>query len=162
MLKLSIQCTRFHSSCTGRSSENICSSSGGAQERDQIKLSLPPKLLEKLVWFRLFCCVKFSFSVTCLMPYYAETDWRRPLIVERTLQMTLICPRNEPGRTNKEGRGGMKTASHYAWMLCISFLSYLSFLGYHLFVKENSIMAHYLTLHHLECPTLATGIIHFQ
>jgi hypothetical protein len=34
MLKLSIQCTRFKSnypSCTGTSSENICSSSEGAQ-----------------------------------------------------------------------------------------------------------------------------------
>jgi hypothetical protein len=59
-------------------------------------------------------------------------------------------------------KGGNENSQPYAWMLCISFLSYLSFLGYHLFVKENSIMAHYLTLHHLECPTLATGIIHFQ
>jgi hypothetical protein len=36
MLKLSILCTRFESnyiSSTGRSSENICSSSGGANER---------------------------------------------------------------------------------------------------------------------------------
>jgi len=35
-MKLSIQCTRFqinYSSCTGRSSENICSRSGGAQEK---------------------------------------------------------------------------------------------------------------------------------
>jgi hypothetical protein len=35
-LNLSIKCTRFqinYSSCTGRSSENICSSSGGAQEK---------------------------------------------------------------------------------------------------------------------------------
>jgi hypothetical protein len=36
MLKLSIQCTRFetnYSSCTHKSSENICSSTGGAQEK---------------------------------------------------------------------------------------------------------------------------------
>jgi len=33
-------------SCTGRSSENICSSTG---KKDSMKLSLPPKLLEKLV-----------------------------------------------------------------------------------------------------------------
>jgi hypothetical protein len=36
MLKLSIKCTRFernYSRCTGRSSENICNSSGGAQEK---------------------------------------------------------------------------------------------------------------------------------
>jgi hypothetical protein len=54
MLKLSIECTRFESnynSCTGRSSENICNTSGGAQEKrkDRMKLSLPPKLVEKLV-----------------------------------------------------------------------------------------------------------------
>jgi hypothetical protein len=55
MLKLSISRTRFksgYSGCTGRSSENIFSSSGGAQEKrkDKMKLSLPSKLLEKLVW----------------------------------------------------------------------------------------------------------------
>jgi len=36
MLKLSISCTRFetnYSRCTGKSSENICSSSGGAYEK---------------------------------------------------------------------------------------------------------------------------------
>ncbi len=36
MLKLSIECTRFetnYSSCTGRSSEFICSSGGGAQRK---------------------------------------------------------------------------------------------------------------------------------
>jgi hypothetical protein len=48
MLKLSISCTRFetnYSSCTRRSSENICSSSVGAQEKgkNRMKLSLPSK-----------------------------------------------------------------------------------------------------------------------
>jgi len=36
MLNLSISSSRFernYSSCTGRSSENLCSSSGGAQEK---------------------------------------------------------------------------------------------------------------------------------
>jgi hypothetical protein len=33
LLNLNIKCTIFESSCTGRSSENICSSSGGAQEK---------------------------------------------------------------------------------------------------------------------------------
>ncbi len=39
MLKLSIYCTRFetnYSSCTSKRSENICSSSGGAQENGKI------------------------------------------------------------------------------------------------------------------------------
>ncbi len=38
MLKLSIQCTRFetnYNSRTGKSSENICTSSGGAQEKEK-------------------------------------------------------------------------------------------------------------------------------
>ncbi len=50
MLKLSIQCTRFetnYSSCsTGRSSENICGSNEGAQEKtkNRMKLSFSTKI----------------------------------------------------------------------------------------------------------------------
>jgi hypothetical protein len=95
MSKLSIHFTHSsrvgnYSSCTVWSSENICSSSGGAQERkrkDTMKLSLSPNLVEKLVWVPVtsFCkifipsyafdvlllrnYVKFSFPVTCLMFY---------------------------------------------------------------------------------------------
>jgi hypothetical protein len=48
MLNISISCSRFernYSSCTGRSSENICSSSGGAQEKkkDRVKLREPSR-----------------------------------------------------------------------------------------------------------------------
>jgi hypothetical protein len=63
LLNLSMKCwnsalnaLRFDSdcsSCTGRRSENTCSSSsGGAQEKrkDRMMLSLPPKSVEKLVW----------------------------------------------------------------------------------------------------------------
>ncbi len=57
-----MKCTRFENNYNGRpgrSSENICSSSGGAQEKrkDRMKLNLPPKLVEKLVWVPaiLFC-----------------------------------------------------------------------------------------------------------
>jgi hypothetical protein len=54
MIKLGIECTKFernYSTCTGRSSENICNSSGGAQEnsllkKKKAKLSLSPKLME--------------------------------------------------------------------------------------------------------------------
>jgi hypothetical protein len=69
-------------SCTGRSSENICSSTGGGQEKkkDSMKLSLPPKLLGKLVSSLLFRFVQFSFTVTRLMPYNAKTDHSCPLI----------------------------------------------------------------------------------
>ncbi len=48
-----------YSICTGRSSENISSSSGGAQEKrkEGMKLSLSSKLVEKLIWVPviLFC-----------------------------------------------------------------------------------------------------------
>ncbi len=49
MLKLSISFTRFeinYSSCTSRSSENICSSRGAQEKRkDRMKLSLSQKLM---------------------------------------------------------------------------------------------------------------------
>jgi hypothetical protein len=101
-----------YSSCTGRSSENICSSSGGAQEKGKTRCnsSLPPKLVEKL----LFRFVKFSFQVTRLMSYYAETGHSRPLIIRQTLQITLLCKKNFGGslriktshysNLNKQGR----------------------------------------------------------
>jgi hypothetical protein len=46
MLNLSISCTRFvrsYSTCTSRSSENVCCSSGGAEEKkkDRMKLRKP-------------------------------------------------------------------------------------------------------------------------
>jgi len=53
--------------------------------KDRMKLNLPLKLLEKLVWVPFyFDFVKVSFPVTrlvpCLVPYYAETDCSHPLI----------------------------------------------------------------------------------
>jgi len=68
MLNLSVECTRFernYSSCTGRISENLCSSSGGAQEKkkDWVKLlSFPPPPLNANV---LFC--RFCFNLTLCM-----------------------------------------------------------------------------------------------
>jgi hypothetical protein len=46
------------------------------KERGDEKLSLPPKLMEKLIIS--FC--KISFPITHLMPYYAETGCSHPLI----------------------------------------------------------------------------------
>jgi hypothetical protein len=74
--------TRFetnHKSCTGRSSENISRSSGGAQEekmKDKNETSF---------------CQNFGsqFPVTCLMPYYVETGHSRPPN-HMTLQITLL------------------------------------------------------------------------
>jgi hypothetical protein len=58
-----------------------------------MKLSLPPKLVEKLVWVpvNLFC--KISFPVTHLMPYYAETGRSRPPN-RLTLPITLLARQN--------------------------------------------------------------------
>jgi hypothetical protein len=47
------------------------------KRKHRMKLSLPPKFVEKLVWVPF---VKFSFLVKCLMSYYAETGRSRPLI----------------------------------------------------------------------------------
>jgi hypothetical protein len=47
------------------------------ERQDEAKL---PKLVEKLVWDPVILFCKFSFSVTHLMPYYAETGRSRPLI----------------------------------------------------------------------------------
>jgi hypothetical protein len=46
-----------------------------------LKLSIPPKLVEKLVWVPVisFCKIS-SFPVKHFMAYYAETDHSRPLI----------------------------------------------------------------------------------
>jgi hypothetical protein len=51
LLNLSMKCWNSASNAQGLSSENICSSSEGTQEKekDRMKLNLPPKLLEKLV-----------------------------------------------------------------------------------------------------------------
>jgi hypothetical protein len=45
-----------------------------------MKPSLPPKLVEELVWVSVISFCKMSFSVTHLMPYYAEGDRFWPLI----------------------------------------------------------------------------------
>jgi hypothetical protein len=49
-----------------------------ALRKEGMKLSLPPKLVEKLVWVSdiLFC--KIPFPVPHLIPYYAETGSSRP------------------------------------------------------------------------------------
>jgi hypothetical protein len=48
------------------------------KRKEGMKLSLPPKLVGKLVWVQNF--VKISFPVMHLMPYYVETGRSRPLI----------------------------------------------------------------------------------
>ncbi len=76
----------------GISSENICKQywrcSGKIKEG--MKLSLPPKLVEKLVWVRVISFRKISFTIPHLTPYYAETGRSRPPN-RLTLPITLIC-----------------------------------------------------------------------
>jgi hypothetical protein len=54
-------------SCTCKSSENVCSNNGGAQEKGKTrwKLSLPQKLVEKLVWVLVISLCKI------FIPWYA-------------------------------------------------------------------------------------------
>jgi len=60
----------------------VAAINGGAQEKGKrgMKLSLPSKLVEKLVWVPVIWFCKISFPVKHLMPYYAETGRSRPLI----------------------------------------------------------------------------------
>jgi hypothetical protein len=44
------------------------------------KLSLPPKLVEKLVWVPVISYCEISFPVRHLMAYYTETGRSRPQI----------------------------------------------------------------------------------
>jgi hypothetical protein len=57
-----MKCTKFesnYSSCTSRSSENICRSSGGAHEKErQDETQFTTKLVEKLVWVPVFSFCK--------------------------------------------------------------------------------------------------------
>jgi hypothetical protein len=55
-----------------------------------MKLSLPSELLGKLAGSQLFRLVKFSFPVTRLMSYYAETDRSHPPNRRTLLQISLM------------------------------------------------------------------------
>jgi hypothetical protein len=48
--------------------------------KEGMKLSLPPKLVEKLAWVPVILFCKIPFPVTHLMHYYAETGRSRPVI----------------------------------------------------------------------------------
>jgi hypothetical protein len=95
MLKLSIQCTTFESDysvCTSRSSENICSSKSrrSGKRRDWMKLSLPPKLVENLVWVPVISLCKIfirSYMFDALLCH----NWPFSPPNHRTLRITLLC-----------------------------------------------------------------------
>jgi hypothetical protein len=48
--------------------------------KEGMKLSVLPKLVEKLVWVPVISFCKISFPVKHRMPYYAETGHSCPLI----------------------------------------------------------------------------------
>jgi hypothetical protein len=50
------------------------------KKKEGMKLSLPPKLVEKLVWVPVILFGKISFPVKHLMAYYAEPGRSHPLI----------------------------------------------------------------------------------
>jgi hypothetical protein len=96
MLKLSIQCTRFESnfsSCTGRSSENICSSQWVQALRqkktiqDETQFTTKPKLVEKLVWVPVisFCKIfipSYAFDALLCRNWPFSPDFQDNSIVE--------------------------------------------------------------------------------
>jgi hypothetical protein len=51
-----------------------------ALRKEGMKLSSPPKLVEKLVWVPVISFCRISFPVKHMMPYYVETGHSRPLI----------------------------------------------------------------------------------
>jgi len=55
------------------------------KSKEGMKVSLPPKLVEKLVWVPVISFCKISFPVTHLIPYYAGTGRSRPLALRITL-----------------------------------------------------------------------------
>jgi hypothetical protein len=59
---------------------NICSSKWrrAGKTKEDMKLNLQPKLVEKLVWVPIISFRKISFLVKELMPDYAETGHSRP------------------------------------------------------------------------------------
>jgi hypothetical protein len=61
-----------------------------------MKLILPPKLLEKLLWVPVILFRKISFPVKHLMPYYDETDPNR-----LTLWITLMATRTSKSPPSK-------------------------------------------------------------
>ncbi len=64
------------------------------KRKEGMKLSLPPKpnWWKNQFGSQLFRVVKFSFSVTHLVAYYAETGCSRPPNPE-TLEIILTCPK---------------------------------------------------------------------
>jgi hypothetical protein len=62
------------------------------KRKEGMKLSIPPKLVGKLVWVPVIMFCKISFPVKHLMPHYAETGPFSPPN-RPTLQITLICGR---------------------------------------------------------------------
>jgi hypothetical protein len=97
-----------YSSCIGRSSENICSSSGGAHEKAKRGWNsvYHKKLVEKLVWVlpSYFCFVKFHSQLSIWCPYYAKTGRSRPLIAWPNDMGQILRCQEKAGKTPKEQR----------------------------------------------------------
>jgi len=100
LLNLSIKCWNSAFNAQGsrviivvgqEGSENICRTSGGAEEEGKTGWN---SVYHQNWWkiqfgSEIFCFVKFSLSVKRLMPYYAKTGHSRPVI--RRLYRELYC-----------------------------------------------------------------------
>jgi hypothetical protein len=62
------------------------------KRKEGMKLSIPPELVEKLVWVPVILFYKISFPVTCLMPLLCR-NWPFSPPNRLTVQITLICGR---------------------------------------------------------------------
>jgi len=75
-----------------------------------LKLSLPPKLLEKLVWVQVIWFYKILFPARHLISWYAETGRsRRP--DRPTLQVTLIS--KGKNATKRQVPGGLPKCERF-------------------------------------------------
>ncbi len=61
------------------------------KRKEGMKLTLPSKLVGKLVWAPVISFCKISFSVTHLMPYYAKTGHSRPQVAWLYRLYYCIC-----------------------------------------------------------------------
>jgi hypothetical protein len=120
-------------SCRGRSSENICKGIGGGQGKmkDRMKLSLPPKLVEILVWVPGISLCKILISSYTFNTLLCR-NW--PLPNRETLQITLlwsdICFLQKAGHFRKRN----KRAIHF---LKLSPLFFFFFLWYLVHTKKR-------------------------
>jgi len=75
------------------------------KRKEGMKLSLPTKLVEKLIWVPVTLFCKISFPVTYLMPYYYAKIWLSSPPNRPTLRIPLMY--DETAHQNSSENGGL-------------------------------------------------------